>query len=80
MLNFKRNHGPKKNKESKMNKELTINEVIKEKLTWGEVVRHYDPKITDDKVDYILWNETCYPFDNETTVKQIYQLFKKQGE
>lgn len=39
--------------------------------TWRDVFQKYKPDITDDEINYILWNETCFPFDNEITLKQI---------
>lgn len=45
--------------------------------TWMYIFREYKPEITEKEVDYILWNETCFPFNDEATVKQIENYFNK---
>ncbi len=30
-------------------------------MSWLELVRHYFPKISDEKADYILWEYTGFP-------------------
>jgi hypothetical protein len=57
---------------------LSIDDVIKQKLTLDSIMRMYDKNITEREVDYILWNETCYPFDMQTTLNQIHNYFQKQ--
>jgi hypothetical protein len=47
-------------------------------MTWLDIFRKYDPNITEDEATYILWNETCFPFDNETTLKQIEEWFSQK--
>lgn len=42
--------------------------------TWGECVREHFPKADDQLVDFILWGMTCYPFDTETTMRQLKEL------
>ena len=49
-----------------------------ENKTWGEIVRHYKPEATDEEVDFILWEQTCYPMDNFTTIEQLNVLFKAE--
>lgn len=44
--------------------------------TWLDIFRIYKPDITEDEANYLLWNNTCYPFDADTTIKQIAALFK----
>ncbi len=51
-----------------------------EKVTWLEVMKGYDSTITEDEANYILWNETCYPFDTVTALKQIKEYFQKRSE
>lgn len=58
-----------------MKQALSIKQVAG-KMTWLEVMRHYRPDITEEEAEYILWNETCYPFDLRTALKQIYYFFK----
>lgn len=41
-------------------------------ITWGEFARYFVPEISDKAVDYLLWEETPYPFANvEYTVKAL---------
>ncbi len=47
-----------------------------ESKTWREVFETYKPEITDDEISSFLWNFTCYPFDDLTTLKQIELHFK----
>jgi hypothetical protein len=58
-------------------KALTI-EDIDGKMTWIDVIRHYAPETTEQEAEYFLWNETCYPFDNETALKQIQNHFQSK--
>ncbi len=43
--------------------------------TWQDLFKKYNSNITDKEIDYILWNKTCYPFDDPTTIKQIEKYF-----
>lgn len=46
--------------------------------TWEDAFRHYWPKITLAKINYLLWNETCYPFGGkEMVLKNIHELYTK---
>jgi len=49
-----------------------------ENKTWGEIVRYYKPESTDEEVDSILWEHTCYPMDNFTTIQQLNVLFEAE--
>ena len=42
-----------------------------ERKSWLDVAKEIIPEITEDQVSYILWEETCYPFDYETALKQF---------
>lgn len=42
--------------------------------TWGEQVREHFPEADDQLVDFILWSLTCFPFDTESTLRQIREL------
>lgn len=46
------------------------------KMSWVEVMRKYNPDITEKEANYILWNETCFPFDDEIAFSQVHQYFK----
>lgn len=50
--------------------ELKI-EDVNNKLTWPQVFRHYFPSISDNEIDFILMERTCYPFDSEQALKQV---------
>lgn len=60
-----------------MQTEITANEAAEKGLSFVDLMKKYKPDITEEEADFILWNETCYPFDTEATVKQIYHFFKK---
>lgn len=40
---------------------LTVKYVIDNKLTGHACVRYFDSTLTEEEVDYILWEQTCYP-------------------
>jgi hypothetical protein len=35
---------------------------MNKKMTWQELVKEYFPEATNDDVQYILWNETSFPY------------------
>ena len=43
--------------------------------TWGEVVRYFKPEATDEQVEIILWEKTCYPMSVKDTLAQLNELF-----
>lgn len=58
-------------------KALTI-EDIKKLTSWGDIVRHYKPDVTDEEADFILWEKTCYPMSTVETIKQLNEFFKAE--
>jgi hypothetical protein len=54
-------------------------EQVENKMTWQDVIRYYKPDATEEEIEYLLWNETCYPFSDETTLRQINNYFKNQS-
>lgn len=54
---------------------LTFEKAKENKFNWVDCVRYYYPQYTDDECSFILWNRTCFPFDSDTTLKQLYELF-----
>lgn len=58
-------------------KDALTKEQVDGKMTWQEVIRYYKPDATDDECEYLLWNETCFPFSDETTLKQLEALLNK---
>lgn len=48
--------------------------------TWSEMVRRiaavYDaPELTDDEVEFILWERTAFPFDTPDRIEQQVREF-----
>lgn len=41
------------------------------KWKWDEYFEYYFPGISKGILDYILWNETCYPCDTRLVLRQI---------
>lgn len=60
-----------------MQTEITADEAAEMGLSFVDLMKKYKPDITEEEADFILWNETCYPFDTEAIIKQIYHFFKK---
>lgn len=38
-------------------------------MTWQDLVRQYWPSATDEEVDSILWNCTCFPFGSVDKIR-----------
>lgn len=55
--------------------EIKLEEVLEKKMNWHDVVRYYNPTATDKECEFILWEETCFPFDHTITLKQIFDFF-----
>ena len=36
------------------------------------------PNATDEYIDFILWNRTCFPFDNRRAKEQLRELAKEK--
>lgn len=62
-----------------MKEALTIEQVYG-KMTWLEVVQYYKPEATEKEAEHILWEHTCYPFSDETTLRQITHLLNSEQE
>lgn len=45
-----------------------------EGISWLDFCLKIKPDITEDEVNYLLWNETCYPFDDVTTCNQLEKI------
>lgn len=61
-------------KERSMKEKITLDQA--KGMTWGEVMSYYFEGVPLKGLD-ILWNETCYPFDTERTLDQIYEYYLK---
>ena len=49
-----------------------------EMKSWEGIVRYFKPDATEDEIEFILWEQTCYPFSHEETIKQLNELFKAE--
>ena len=54
-----------------------MNEIIENGKSWLEVAKEIIPEITEYQVSFILWEETCYPFDDATALKQFKKILLK---
>lgn len=63
----------------KIKPELTI-EDVHNKMTWPQVFRHYFPSMTDNEIDFLLFEHTCYPMDSAQTLKQVYEIYQMRIE
>lgn len=39
-------------------------------MTGTELIAEYFPGVTDDEADYILWNQTAFPFGNLNYIRE----------
>ncbi len=53
-------------------------EGVQGKMTWQQVFRYYWPNISDHKIDFLLYEHTCYPFDPAQALEQVYRMYKSQ--
>ncbi len=54
---------------------------MKKTKTWRDMAREYVPKATDEEIDFILWEYTCYPFGSEEDVRnQLKNLYPSLKE
>lgn len=44
-------------------------------MTWKEAIKYYFPNAEDDECDFILWEKTCFPFDREYTLDDLYRYY-----
>lgn len=51
---------------------------MENEISWLDYMKTFRPDITEEEAEYILWNETCYPFSDEITIKQLNAFFKTQ--
>ena len=56
-------------------KELTLAYALENKFTPNDMVRYFDKEMTDEQCDFVLWDQTCFPFDMKGTVTQLNNLF-----
>jgi hypothetical protein len=56
-------------------KPLTIEHAIENNFTAIECVKYFKPDWSDKECDFILWEDTCYPFDFEAMITQLNNKF-----
>ena len=39
-----------------------------------DYARSLFPNATEEYIDFILWNRTCFPFDNERAAEQLREI------
>ena len=55
---------------------LTLDYAITNKFTPYDCVRFFNPKASDDLCEFIIWEQTCFPFSSEIMIKQLNETFK----
>jgi hypothetical protein len=45
-----------------------------------DCVQYYFPKVTKKEADYILWEDTCYPFSTDEILNQLWELYNKYSQ
>lgn len=61
-----------------MKDKLTLQMALENKFNATDCIKYYWPDMPDGDADYMLWNETCFPFDNEIMLTQIYNKYLKE--
>lgn len=54
---------------------LTVEYAIKNKFTFVDCIKYFNPSWTNEECDFYLWECTCYPFSTEDVIKQLNQKF-----
>ena len=50
------------------------------KISWQSVMDYYFPDCSKQEQDYILFEKTCFPFDDEVTLDQLFDEYTKRQE
>ena len=61
-------------------KPLTLEYAIENKFNGLDLVKYFNPNITNEAADFILWEKTCFPCCTETTIEQLNEMFKDKIE
>ena len=56
-------------------KKLTKKFAEENNLTPFDLIRHFNPDWSDERCDYYLWEETCFPFSTEVLINQLNKEF-----
>lgn len=54
---------------------LTKKYALENKFTPIDCVKYFKPEITDEEADFIIWEETCFPFSTDEMIKQLNDKF-----
>jgi len=46
--------------------------------TWQEIFQYYWPKITNEAINVMLWEHTCYPFSSKEAAHQVFEIYQEQ--
>jgi len=63
-----------------MKRKLYFSVAKKRKFTPIDCVKYYFPEKSDKEADYILWEKTCFPFDTDMYLTQLYNLYLKRKD
>ncbi len=63
-----------------MIEKLTFEKAVENKFTMQDCIKHYFPDITDEEIEFILWEKTCFPFSDETSINQLYTFYLETVE
>lgn len=64
-------------------------EKLRTKLTWSKVknkmnmidcVQYYFPKVTKEEADYLIWEDTCFPFSTDKALDQLWEMYNKYSQ
>lgn len=55
---------------------LTLEHAVENNMTAADMVWYFDPDLPSVDVDFILWEQTCFPFSDEQTIAQLNEIFK----
>lgn len=58
-------------------KELTAKYAIEKGMSAIDCVKWYNPDLTDNECDFILWEKTCFPMNTDIWLKQLHECFIK---
>ena len=61
-------------------KQLTLEYVLENKFSINDCVRYFKPDISDEEADFIIWEQTCFPFSNEIMIQQLNKLFLNEDK
>ena len=56
-------------------KKLTLEIIEKNKMSGIDAVKFFDPSLSTQQCDFILWEYTCFPFSLEKTIEQLNEYF-----